>query len=140
MSDQTLHPGIICAIVLIPAALLLFVTLIILKGFNLISQLCTCWRRPRRQRDEKHSQATSASLTDPTGGSFTTIESSFIGQARNESTATITLPPPVHHARQPVAGCRYSPSATYNQERKVNAGPPQQAQELQWGELRGGWT
>lgn len=93
---EQLHPGIICAIALIPAVLIVIVTLTILKGFNLISHLCN---RRSKSRSEQLAPTHPTSLIDNTGGSFTTIKSSFIGQVRNESLGSIIRPLPVHYAR-----------------------------------------
>ncbi|OTB19934.1 hypothetical protein K445DRAFT_153479 [Daldinia sp. EC12] len=95
MSEQ-LHPGIICAVALIPAILIVIITLTILKGFNLLSSLCK-WR-PKSQ-SEPLASTHPTSFIDTAGGSCTTIKSSFIGQAGNESLGSIVRPLPVHYGR-----------------------------------------
>ncbi|OTA93024.1 hypothetical protein M434DRAFT_31377 [Hypoxylon sp. CO27-5] len=112
MSEQKpLHPGIICAITLIPTSLILIFTFMTLKGFDLLPSICACGRRSRRQQ---YPTATPVSVVDSAGGSFTTIESNFIGQARNEFTTTITRPSPVHHARPSVVDRGYTFSIAHN--------------------------
>ncbi|XXG98548.1 Putative ribokinase [Hypoxylon texense] len=120
MSDQSLHPGIICAIALIPTILIVIITLTILKGFNLLPQPGTWWENIQYR---KHSAPVVVTLVDPAGGSFSTIESNFIGQARNESVTSIRRPPPVHHARKTVIRGRNPFSPTRNQERQIHASP-----------------
>lgn len=127
MSDQSLHPGIIYAIALIPVALIVILTWTILKGFDLLPNLRARWTKARRR---PQLPVTDICPVGSTRGSLTTIESAFIGQSRNGSVETVTRPEPIHDVRKPMVGGRHPLSVAHSQERKIHAGPPQQPKKI----------
>lgn len=119
------HPGLIGLFSAIPVALILITLFVILKGFNLFPTVesynpCKwkCWSR-LFGRDKKESF--------PENPSFSTIESSFVDQPRNETTENIWPPPrAVHHGTHPVnwrSDARMPGAPTYRQEEEAQPGP-----------------
>jgi hypothetical protein len=92
-NDPSLHPGVICAIVLLPFVTILAFTFAILKGFNLLPS--AGWWRPSRwssRRPDLPEQHLNAQRSTITINSYSTDESNFVGQ-RRDGVAAIAVDP-----------------------------------------------
>lgn len=101
-TDKDATPGLIVPIVLIPLVLIFSVALSILKGFNLLppggswGSWLACFFS--RLKPRPHIQYPANEASRDTVGSFSTIESSFIGQSNNEANQVVSKPHVVHYA------------------------------------------
>ena len=93
------HPALICAFTLIPVAVIGCLIFVLIKGFNLqrttkeAQGSCLPFFKPSSaSQDEKSPVRAGAALQDLP--SFSTQESLFIGQGRENTTAPTTVPIP----------------------------------------------
>lgn len=103
-TDDFATPGIVIPVVLIPLALILSVALSILKGFNLLPSK-DYWnsalsRLFHGRKTQSPTQNPISQVSRDTIGSFSTIESSFIGQ-NNEANQVVSKPHIVHYPNRP---------------------------------------